>query len=117
MNEKYYRLSVVILLALIFVAVVIDTGLRLQNAAQEKARQEERAEQLETQIETEINLMTLNAGSSGDLVTLYMDLAYGNPNVDRISEQQLLATETNMDIMANISEQLDSLAKLLLLMD
>lgn len=40
----------------------------------------------------------------------YQDSAYHNPNVDRISEQQLMAMETLMDELGIISMQLKTMA-------
>jgi hypothetical protein len=74
----------------------------LQNRLDASSRREQQITEIMSR-ETEIML------TSWSLLLDYHDTAYDNPDVNRISEQQLIATETLMNEMQNLMIQNDLL--------
>lgn len=49
--------------------------------------------------------MSIMADNAEDMIDTYDEVAYG-PQVDRIAEQQLLATETTNNLLGQLAQQL-----------
>ncbi|MDO8589429.1 MAG: hypothetical protein Q7T82_20595 [Armatimonadota bacterium] len=101
-NNKNSR--VVILLLLILIAQLVTVGLGVDRKIQTR---QERAS-LTTSVKQIQELTQLSQEALSD----YQKNAYHNPQVNRIAEQQLLATETQMQQLAVLSMQLKTIGEM-----
>lgn len=65
------------------------------------------------EIETQMAVISIMAENAQDIIDTYQDVAYG-PRVDRIAEQQLLASETTNDLIGQLIQQIEAAAQLAL---
>lgn len=98
------RTLIIVLLAVCAVALALLAVGSLQTATAERARMEY-VQSIADQ--TTANLQTIQAALDS-----YQDTAYGS-GVDRIAEQQLLATETTNILLTKVADQLALLTLLL----
>ena len=80
---------IVVLLALVLVSQVFQ----IVDTFQQNKIASERAESYQTRVDAAQKLVKDQRDLILDLVQDYEDVAYNNPSIDRIAEQQLLAAE------------------------
>jgi anti-sigma-K factor RskA len=85
----------------------------LYNTYKQDQIERRRAETYLERVEEARNLVDRQQDVISDLVSEYEDLAYGNPDVDRIAEQQLLAAEHQMMALQVIALQNSQVIELL----
>ena len=89
------------LLALILIAQVFS----IANTYQRDQIQRERAATYQQRVEEAQVVLDLQRNIIEDLLSEYESVAYDNPNVDRIVEQQLLAAEFQLTALQAIAIQ------------
>lgn len=106
-NQKPNRL-IVILLVLILVALVMDIGVGVYALVDRGNR----TEALKTQVEAKLTSMEAMTGLSETQIINYQNAAYDS-GLDRIAEQQLVATEFQMLETVNLVNQVELLGSLI----
>lgn len=100
---------IVILLALIFLAQLFS----ILNTYQQDRIQRERSASYEIRVEEAQKILDLQREVISDLVSDYESLAYDNPNIDRIAEQQLLVSEFQLTGLQALAIQNTQIIELL----
>ena len=110
MNEnKYQAINTILLSVLLFVVLAFSVYSIVNDIVDKKQIDDSLAAR--QSVVSRIHLAYID---QQDLQKEYEKQAYDNPSIERISEQQLLATEYQMRMMENLSAQLDSLANLIM---
>jgi len=108
-ETKLPLINTILLLILVVVTLAYSVIYFVTNLQETKSYKES-SEIAQTYVDT-IHTTSLD---QQDLMKEYIKEAYENPSIERISEQQLLATEYQMRMIQNLSVQIDLLGKVLI---
>jgi hypothetical protein len=100
---------IAVLLALILVAQLFS----IVDTYQRDKLERERAATYEQRVEAAQQVLDRQREVISDLIFDYESVAYDNPNVDRIAEQQLLAAEYQLSALQAIAVQNSQIIELL----
>lgn len=103
------RWVIVVLLALILIAQLFS----IFNTYQRDQIQRERAATYEARVEEAQQVLEVQRDVISDLLSDYESLAYDNPSIDRIAEQQLIAAEFQITALQAIAIQNTQVIELL----
>lgn len=96
-SGRTYGRTLLILAVLLLAGVLVTNAYAIYAEGQQIAAQQQRAEEVEGRLEAQAHLIS-------ELLSNYQQNAYA-PDVDRIAEQQLIATEYQLTVLQVIASQ------------
>jgi hypothetical protein len=111
-SKKNYRSILWIIVGLLVALLVVEV-FQIVTTFQQNAIARERAATYEERVKEAQDLVDRQRDLILDLVSDYETAAYDNPNVDRITEQQLLAAEYQLQGLQIIAIQNSQIIELL----